>query len=35
MTHASRNTTTGLIFEEQIKIKNQGIDLKNIIFINI
>lgn len=28
MTHASRNTTTGLAFEEQVKIKSQGIDLK-------
>lgn len=28
MTHALRNTTTGLIFEERIKIKSQGIDLK-------
>lgn len=27
MTHASRNTTTGLKFEKKIKIKGQGIDL--------
>lgn len=27
MTHASRNTTTGLEFEKKIKIKGQGIDL--------
>lgn len=27
MTHASRDTTTGLDFEKKIKIKEQGIDL--------
>lgn len=27
MTHASRNTITGLFFEEKVKINNEGIDL--------
>ena len=27
MTHASRNTTTGLLFEEKVKFNNKGIDL--------
>ena len=27
MTHATRNTTTGLQFEEQVQVKNVGIDL--------
>ena len=27
MTHASRDTTTGLKFEEQVQIKSEGIDL--------
>ena len=34
MTHASRDTTTGLNFEKQIVIKNDGICLTKIIFIN-
>ena len=27
MTHASRNTTTGFLFEEKVKFNNKGIDL--------
>lgn len=27
MTHASRNTTTGLLFEERVKIQEQGINV--------
>ena len=27
MTHASRNTTTGLLFEEKVKLNKKGIDL--------
>ena len=27
MTHASRDTTTGLLFEERVKIKKEGIDV--------
>ena len=27
MTHASRDTSTGLIFEEKIKVKKKGINL--------
>lgn len=27
MTHASRNTTTGLRFEEKVRIKSNGVDL--------
>ena len=27
MTHASRDTTTGLLFEERVKIKKNGIDV--------
>lgn len=27
MTHASRNTTTGLAFEEKVRIQNSGIDV--------
>lgn len=27
MTHASRDTTTGLLFEERVKLKKEGIDV--------
>lgn len=27
MTHASRDTTTGLLFEERVKVKKEGIDV--------
>lgn len=33
MTHASRNTTTGLMFEEQVSIKKDGVNLtKNRLY---